>query len=372
MIIFFTKTLQDKTYATNYDLSDIDLEPRTQIESLVQPMQALVVPTEQPPTTCKYPLNIKELFPYWLRLSSNGNSALISLTQSYYDWLACNAQSSINDVSFFRLEDLINLEYIPDELVKNLSYTYFNAFPSSSIGTYVSPDKIKTLIDNIKINLYSTKGSETSFKLLISDLFGVDPVDVSVTYPKKYILRLNGGRYEWMRDNLNATGDYSVNIDEFYPQLSGSYLNYSVLQDNDVWQEFSYIVNTPGICLDVYSNTVRPVLHPAGTKDIFNVVYQSAGGANGDNAVVTNEISTLANYALYTLGSTASIGHTFGCSGAYGGVTGYPIYTFPSWDIDISGKYYSGMTFGEINIGDFLYLTPIPGNTYPNGGLTCS
>lgn len=371
MILLFTKTLSNKTYATNYDLSTIDIEPRVQFESLVQPVSSFFVPTPQPPTTCKYPLNIKELFPYWLRLNSNGNSVLISLTQSYYDWLCCNT-TDINDLSFFRLEDLIDLQYIPDNLVEHLSNTYLNALPADSIGTYVSPEKIKNLIDNIKVNLYSSKGAENSFKLVINDFFGVDPDDISLTYPKKYVLRLNGGRYDWMRDNLNATGDYSTNISDFYPQLTGSYLNYSVIYDNDLWQEFSYVVTTPGISQDTYTNAVRPILHPAGTKDFFNAKFGSKTTVQNPAVVVTNEISILANYALYTLGSTASIGHTFGCSGAYGGVTGYPIYKFPSWDVDIDGKYYTGMTFGQINIGDFLYLTPVPGFTYPNSGLTCS
>ena len=370
MILLFTKTPQDKTYATNYDLSTVDIEPRSQAQSLVQPIASFFVPTEQPAATCKYPLNIKELFPYWLRLNSNGSSVLISLTQSYYDWLCCNTDD-INSLSFFRLEDLIDLDHIPNDLVEHLSNTYLNALPATSIDTYLTPEKIKNLIDNIKINLYSTKGAESSFKLVINDFFGVDPDDISISYPKKYILRLNGGRYDWMRDNLNATGDYSTNIDDFYPQLTGSYLNYSVIYDNDVWQEFSYVVDVVGVCLDAYTNTVRPILHPAGTKDFFNLGFKATNQVNTQSSVVTNEIAVFANYALYTLGSTADIGHTFGCSGAYGGVTGYPIYKFPSWDADISGKYYSGMTFGQINIEDFLYLTPVSGYTYPNAGLTC-
>lgn len=370
MILVFTKTRPDKDYVVNQSLSGVDVGGEDGFAPPVQALASFFAPSVGMDTSCTYPLNIRELFPYWLRLTENGDSVLISLTESFYKWLSCNA-TDINTLSFFRLEDLIDLEHIPVDLVEHLSNTYLNSLTPNTVKTVVTPEKAKQIIDNIRVNLYSKKGTESSFRYVINEFFGVEPDKISISYPKRYVLRLNGGRYPWMRDNLNAQGDYSVNIDDFYPQLTGSYLNYSVLYDNDLWQEHSYVVNTPGVSESQYKTAVRPLLHPAGMKDFFDVRHDIFNQINDISTKIQSELPILANYALYLLGSTASIGHTFGCSGAYGGVTGYPIYKFPSWDAEISPKYYSGMSFGQINIGDFLYLSPVEGSTYPNSGLTC-
>lgn len=371
MILLFTKTLPNKNYSTNETLSTIEIAPKAAFMGASQPIASFYAPFEGLQASCTYPLNIRELFPYWLRLTENGNSVLISLTESFYQWLCCN-NTDINDVSFFRLEDLIDQQYIPADLVEHLSSTYLNALSANTVNNVIGPEKAKQIIDNIKINLYSKKGSEESFKYVINEFFGVDPNKISISYPKRYVLRLNGGRYDWMRDNLDAQGDYSVNIDDFYPQLAGSYLNYSVLYDNDLWQEHSYVVNTPSVTTTQYESAIRPLLHPAGMKDFFQVRHDIFNSINDNASTIQSELPIFANYALYKLGSTASIGYTFGCSGGYGGITGYPIYIFPSWDTEISEKYYSGMSFGQINIGDFLYLSPAAGYTYPNSGLKCT
>jgi hypothetical protein len=372
MIILLTKTLVNKDYGTNQDIdTSADLIPPVAFKSAAQPVASFFAPTQDLSSTCKYPINIRELFPYWLRLTKDGDSVLIALTKAYYDWLSCN-MTDVNSLSFFRLEDLIDLENIPESLVQHLSNTYLNSLPSDAITKgIVSPEKVKNIIDNIKVNLYTKKGAENGFKYVINEFFGVDPDTISISYPKRYLLRLNGGRYDWMRDNLDPQGDYSVRLDEFYPQLTGSYLNYSVLYDNDVWQEHSYVVNVAGLSLEAYENVVKPLLHPAGTKDFFQLRVDIFNNINDGTGVQTNEIPVFANYSVYKLGSTASMGRTFGCCGACGGITGYPSYVFPSWDIEIYGKYYEGMTFGQINIGDFLYLSPRNGFTFPNAGITC-
>jgi hypothetical protein len=372
MILLFTKTLPDKKYAVDVSLSTLETEPQTEFAALNQPVASFFAPTEGLPGSCKYPLNIKELFPYWLRLNENGNSVLISLTQNYYDWISCNA-SDINTLSFLKLEDLLDTETIPEELIQHLAYTYFNSLPTETItNNIVSPQKVKQIIDNIKINLYAKKGSEDSFRSLINDFFGVDPDKITISYPKKYILRLNGGRYEWMQTTQPSETPKYTELSEFYPESTSSYLNYSVIQDNNLWQDFSYVLTTPGVSLDAYTAAIKPVLHPAGTKDFFNIRFDIPNNPINDNVTYTeSEISVFRNYALYTLGSTGSIGHTFGCSGSYGGVTGYPIYKFPTWDEQIS-QYEAGISFADVIVGDFTTLTPLSGYTYPNEGLTCS
>jgi hypothetical protein len=72
------------------------------------------------------------------------------------------------------------------------------------------------LVDNVKTNLYAKKGTKDSFKLLINQFFDVDPDLISVSYPKQHILRLNSGRFEWMRTNPLEEQD---TIGEEFPEF---------------------------------------------------------------------------------------------------------------------------------------------------------
>lgn len=357
----FEGIVQDETDQTPFSAPAQSTEAFTTLKSYF-------LNTEELQTTCTYPVNIKELYPYWLRIQENGNSLLISLTQKYYDWLTCHT-NDINDISFLRLEDLIDLENIPNSTLEHLANTYLNSLPKESITqNIVNPEELKKLIDNIKINLYAKKGTEDSFKLVINELFNIDPDTIYISYPKRFVLRLNGGRYDWMRDPTNDPSNPVSGID-LYPSLTNSYLNYSILTDGDLWQEHSYVINVAGLSLTQYQNVVRPILHPAGTldffqkrQDIFNRVFEEI-------TVTETETPYFKNYALYKIGSTGSILYTLGCTLA--GITS-PMYRFPSWDKEISEKYYPGMSFGEINISDFFTLSPADGTTFVNAGLTCS
>jgi len=79
------------------------------------------------------------------------------------------------------------------------------------------------------------------------------------------------------------------------------------------------------------------------------------------------QIPVVKNYSKYTLFSSETIGHTFGCETSFAA----PNYVFPSWDQDIS--VYSGITFGKIKINDFFSLekTLLENETTPNSGLVC-
>jgi len=384
MLILFNKTQPNKKYNVNKEIVSIinpfietnTEQPQQSQQStpriVSQPIASFFAPEENIVNTCKYPINIRELFPYWLRLTRDGESLLISLTEHYYNWLSCNTQN-ITDLGFFSLEELISLENIPENLLEHLAYTYFNSLPKEAITQRtVSPEKVKQIIDNIKVNLYSKKGAEDSFKLLINEFFNIEPDRISISYPKKYLLRLNGGRFDWIRDSVNTGANYNVNIDDFYPQLTGSILNYSVIQDGDLWQDFSYVLNISGISQEPYRDIIKPIVHPAGTKDFFQLRQDIFNNVSDNDIIISNdeELPLFRNYSMYTIGSTATIGHTFGCTAGLGGVTA-PIYVFPSWDVEISAKYYAGMSFGEIMIEDFLSLKPTNG-VYPNSGLTCS
>jgi hypothetical protein len=364
MILFFSKNIPNKTSQTNTQVSSIGgVDSETKFGSVAQPVAQFFTPTQPPPRTCKYPINISELFPYWLQKDSGDSASLITLTDAYYQWLSCYTKD-INEVSFFRLEDLTDLEQMPGDYVKYLASTYLNSLPSEYInspgytGGIVDEKDIKNLIDNVKINLYSRKGTDESFKLVINELFGVEPERISVSYPKKYVMRLNSGTFDWMQ---TETGVQVDNPTIFNPEITASYLNFSVLYDaNDIWQDYSYVVNVSGLSPTNYETVVRPLVHPAGTSDFFQIRQDILNNVQTAVTAKTYETPIVINYRGYTLGSFSSL------DTCYPGFTSAPTYTFPSWDEEISVKYYSGMTFGMINIKDFVLLSPLAGFTFPN------
>ena len=362
MFVVYSNSIPNKIYDINTSVSDFNsaeefsggFQPLTSFFSFVQGLSA----------SCQYPLSVKELFPYWMRIQSENDSVLISLTEAYYQWLACNS-TDINDISLFKLVDLFNLDNTPTDLLDNLANTYVNSLPPEQIPN-ISSANLKTLIENVKTNLYDKKGTAGSIKYLINTLFGIETTEISISYPKKYILTLNGGNYDWMRDNLGPTGQYSANTNSFRPQLTGSRLNFSVMRDGDLWQEYSYVVNASGITTSQYENIIKSIAQPLGTKYFLNVKPEIFNNEYNSLSFITiYEIPKIENYTGYTLGSTTTIGYTFGCAS---GLTA-PTYTFPSWDTEISA--YPGISFGRININDFLTLLPLTGYTFPNELFTC-
>ena len=98
------------------------------IEEFSPPLQQTVLafftPHEQPTPTCSYPMNIDNLFPFWLKHETNKSSNLILMTKEYYNWLSCGMEG--NDLSFLNLESLIDIENIPDKLLKYHLYSYIH------------------------------------------------------------------------------------------------------------------------------------------------------------------------------------------------------------------------------------------------------
>ena len=290
MILWFTnKKIKNTQSQVFEEITDSKIPPVADlaVAPLQQSIVAFFAPNEQPTTSCAYPMRVEELFPYWLRQNVQGSSNLLLMTKKYYDWLSCGM--SENSVSFLNLEDLIDIETIPDELLKHQLFSYVNSFPVENIKTAdnpngnVDPAGVRKLFDNVKINLYTKKGTEESFKLVLENLFGIPANKVSISYPKRYVMRLNGGRFDWMRDDNSKSEPYTNNKSSYNPQLVGSYLNHSILQDNNLWQEYSYVLNISGLSADAYQSTVRPLVHPAGTKDFYNVrqdIYQHVDAVN--------------------------------------------------------------------------------------------
>lgn len=360
MFLVYSDSIPNKIYDINSNVSGFTSAEA--FSSGFQPITSFFSQIQGISSSCEYPVSVRELFPYWLRIEGGSGSALISLTEEYYKWLSCNS-TDITDISFFKMEELFDTGTVPSELLTNLSNTYVNSLPSNQIQN-IDSSNLKDLIENIKINLYSKKGTAASIKYLVSTLFGYDTSEVTVAYPKRFLFRLNGGNFDWMRDNLASTGAYSPITTNFYPQLTGSRLNFSVMQDGDLWQEYSYVVNAVGLSAEYYENIVKPIAHPTGTKYFLNVKPEifndEFGGFNSTSAITIYEIPKIENYGGYTLGSTQTIGYTFGCISGLSA----PFYVFPSWDFEISA--YPGISFGNIYINDFLELSPLPGGSFPN------
>lgn len=365
MILLFTKSIPNKTYQLNIDVgspNDIG-RPSNETAFVANPPQfPSWSPTQTLPPSCSYPLNINELFPYWLRqASTNTNANLISLTQNYYQWLTCYS-ADINSVGFFDLESINDVETMPDKYVPYFSDVYLNSIPSNQINYpgyssgNVDQIKIRSLVENVKTNLYSRKGTKSSYELVINKLYDIPPENISITNPKQYIMRLNSGRFDWMQDNVTNPSDSQST---FEPSLTSSYLNISVLPDTNLWQDYSYVVNVSGLSLAAYDGVIRPLLHPAGTLDFFQLTQNVFNNTTEVITTTTDEIPVITNYVGYTFGSTTTLARCVLGPGSD------PTFVFPTWDKEIS-KYSPGVSFGGINIGDFLLLTPLTGFTHPN------
>jgi hypothetical protein len=179
--------------------------------------------------------------------------------------------------------------------------------------------------------------------------------DVWITYPKKYLMVLNGGTTKEVP---------GIDIG-----LRGI-LNFSVLPDVTYWNNFSYIINVSGIGSSIsstrYEKVLKPFLHPVGTNDNYQERPEIFNKQNENFDLRIGEVPVIGNYLDYTF---QSISDTYACSKPQG----YIQFVFPSWDKQIK-RYTGTVNFARINIQDFLFLEPDDpeaDNAFPNDSLTC-
>ena len=322
MILIFKKFITKKPREINVAIDSFEEIQNEESINLVNFPQAF--PSAVPPS-CAYPLDIMSLFPRWLhKISISGDANLIELTKQYYDWLVCKS-NDINSVGFLNLESINDIETMPNSYVKYAASSYLPSLHTNVInydgytGGHVDQNKIRLLLDNVKTNLYSRKGSKQSYDTVVDTLFGISAENINISYPKKFVMRLNSGKYDWM-------GIETVELGE------------------------------------AYTNVVRPLVHPAGTADFFQIRQDIFNNNSETVSVFTSEIPKINNYYGYTMGSFSSL------SSCDQGPGGDKTFVFPSWDEEIS-LYNSGVTFGNINIVDFTTLTPKSGMGYPNESI---
>lgn len=306
---------------------------------------------------CVYPVNIETQFPYWTTIkNSTSDINLIDLIKEYYNWLNCGSTTITPYFGFFELDKLKDINSQSQSFTLNsFIETFIPSLDKSTVGQDVSEQEVKTLLNSIKTKLYGKKGTEASFKYIIALVFGVAQNDIYITHPKKYLMVLNGGA------NSQIAG-----IDR---SLRGI-LNFSILKDNTIWNDYTYIINVSGINApseaERYQKVIRPLLHPAGLNGLYQERKDLFNPKNEDFGSLEYEIPLVKYYLEYTFNTNSTITN---CT------WGWPQHVFPDWDKDIyvydSQLPAPGVTFGGINIRDFLRLEPLPGGTFPNEALTC-
>ena len=277
-----------------------------------------------------------------------------------------------------------------------------------------------------------TKGTEPAYRYLLKTLYNV--TNVNIDYPKKYLMRLNGGKYidfSWdlvpsdiidlpenfdpkkpiQNDVLAGNSGYSTTR----PNLFGASLNEAILPDDYFWQEYSYILTSdanPTQALN-YKDTLLAGTHPAGMLGFFEQYVPlddvDTGTDNtGDSSVpsATVELPRIESYLLYglTMASASDLfdkyyvpnpcippfGYYCHCCNnncdPEGSSSKFPQHAWvASWDKEISSgflnyTYGDGInppTIADIPIGDFIELARaswsnpnLPYNPSPNATYT--
>lgn len=318
------------------------------------------------------PVQVETQVPFWMKrnTTTNTKSAIIDFLQSYYDWLA--EGYVIDGGNIMDLKGLADISTTPEGLLPS----FINSYAPDLIGIYdlnedqiPSATSIRETINNIRTEIYQRKSTEDAFRSLLASLFSKDPEQITFWYPKRKLMRLNGGRLPFMADDefFGVTGEYSS---ERYT-IVGNYLNQGVLQDGQMWQDFSYIVATD-LTAPYYETVVKDTLHPAGFLAIFETkeVY-----SEGDYEVVTppdEEIAYVRNYYPYTLGSFETLPRCSGCTGALSKAGWlFPTHVYPTWDVEIAAG--PSADFGSIIFDHFWKLNSATGSASPNDiiGMNC-
>jgi len=303
-------------------------------------------------------IDIRHLVPRWI-MDRNSEGNMVKFVQAYYDWLYNKADYELSTTTFHTvgLRRLIDLDETPVEFLKHFTYTYASGFPEHILGvTGPGGDNtsfVRDFIKGIRTNFYQKKSTEEAYQYFFQTLYGIDnPVDFF--YPKKWILRLNGGRFgDWAiapvcteyNENgecisTNSGGTYDYSTDQYSTQnLGGSYLNGPyVIQDSYWYQNFSYLMKAgvdddnidfidQDTGLPIYNDLMQSLLHPAGLKGFFEkteIDYIPPDDYEGGVGVC--EMPVLGNYFPYRMeDGPGSISQCIGCSGSgftYAGYTG--------------------------------------------------
>jgi hypothetical protein len=381
---------------------------------------------------CVAPSVVESQIPFWIKQNygtDSNENYLIAFLKSYYNWMYCGFKKQDVQLTPYDVEELLDIDRVPDvfldEYIK--SYAPFISLPSIS-----ATDKqyVRAFLRSIKSDFLITKGTEPAYRYLLKTLYNV--TNVNIDYPKKYLMRLNGGKYvDFSWDFVPSDIiDLPENFDPDNPiqndvlagnvgydtqnrsNLFGSALNEAVLPDDYFWQEYSYILTSDATTEQAqnYKNTLIAGTHPAGMLGFFEqyVPLDDVDTGSDDNTdtnipIDYTELPVIARYLLmypgittgpagsgmnlYSLyqqfnGCTNEKNYTCYCCTNYCdpmGTTGYyPQHKFPTWDTDVLQSIVGTIprTLGNMTIQSFIELNKlIEGFEFPSPNanlITCT
>lgn len=240
---------------------------------------------------CKAPDFIDGQIPFWIKQNYGTNDTdnyLISFLKEYYNWLYCGFKKQEYKLTPYDLSELLDIDRVPETFLKVYVSTYAPFIKWSSI-TPENKQNLRKFLKSIKTSFLIAKGTENAYRHLLKELFNI--TNVNFDYPKKYLTRLNGGKYiniPWQVTN-NQIIDLPQNFDpnnpitndvianntgyntQTRPNLFGSALNESILPDDTFWHDYSYLLTSDANAQDVinYKDTILNGTHPAGTIGFF-------------------------------------------------------------------------------------------------------
>ncbi len=337
---------------------------------------------------CITNLDISKNIPMWVvteKEERGGNEITIfDFVQKYYDWLYCDLECGSG--SNYLLEDkflqVIDIEKTKERFLKRLFSTYFPEYNDSeqlisSTGSPVSTVSLSSFVKSIKNKFYLKKGTSEGLNIFFNKIFSLENIEIK--YPKKQILRLNGGAFFDSRFKFNGiTSERTLDPENVANEIIGSMLNYNRFQDGGVFTDYSYILAT-GMSADNYKKIHLRTNHPAGTNCIFELninEYEPPGSTYNQTQIC--EIAKIGNYLpyrldidyvdnSYSLNQFYGLTYTIGCTlnPLSGSSLGNELcYFFPNW-ADGNETY---QTFLDIPIERMFRLCRI-NNINPNANI---
>lgn len=340
---------------------------------------------------CDSKKDITNQIPLWVifekdQLESQGLSSvsIFDFLQKYYDWLYCDTNDGAQYELGNKLLDLIDIDKTRNTFVERLASIYANGIQASAFvenGGKLENESVRNFVRNVRKNFHQKKTTIDGIRYFFRTLFDIPEDLVKIEYPKKYLLRLNGGRFY----NENFTFPGETGSYEVLQSLSGSCLNFSRIQDSNFYQDYSYLLKV-GIKSSYYKDTYKTLAHPAGLKVIFEKSLEDYVGPETDyDSSVVCERPFLKNYAAYIIldeynsvigvsggityyGLESCVGCTTNAGNSYG-IFRSPTHAFPNWHND----YIAGFNFKDVQIKDMFSLCYDDEEIdSPNRGLTCS
>jgi hypothetical protein len=266
---------------------------------------------------CDAPDFVTSQIPFWIVQNygnNTGDNYLISFLKEYYNWLYCGFKKPQYQLTPYDLSQLLDIDLVPEAFLETYAKTYAPFIKWASIPAE-DKQNLRNFLKSIKTAFLIKKGTENAYRHILKELFGV--TNVNFDYPKKYLTRLNGGKYAgipWTIDNTSVI-DLPTNFDpnnpisndviandtgyntRTRPNLFGSALNESVLPDDVFWHDYSYLLTSDAALSSTgqitYKDTILSATHPAGTIGFFEQYVNI-----DDTDIDSDEVTTITNEYL--------------------------------------------------------------------------